>query len=117
MVAWKDSEKVRGGKYDPKRKKSAKKGPKDKGDRKIDNDIQEAIQDGLDELDLYEDEEDEPDGIPDEGETKDLSAKTPFFIGRTHFCTTNLRISYFFGKETYALCSSGNQDYHNIVHF
>jgi len=24
-----------------------------------------------------------------------------FFIGRTHFCTTNLRIWYFFGQETY----------------
>ena len=45
MIAWKDSEKVRGGKYDPKRtKKNAKNGPKDKGDRKMANDIQEAIQ-------------------------------------------------------------------------
>jgi len=27
--------------------------------------------------------------------------KTPFFIGHTHFCTTNLRIWSFFGQETY----------------
>ena len=26
---------------------------------------------------------------------------TPFFIGRTHFCTTNLRVWYFFGQESY----------------
>jgi len=29
---------------------------------------------------------------------------TPFFIGRTHFCTTNLRISQFFGHETFVHC-------------
>jgi len=29
------------------------------------------------------------------------SIKTPFFIERTHFCTTNLGIWYFFGPETY----------------
>ena len=27
--------------------------------------------------------------------------KTPFFIGRTHFCTTNLGIWYVFGQEAY----------------
>ena len=45
MAAWKDSEKVRGGKFDPNRKKGeSRAGPKDKGDRKMGNDIAEAIQ-------------------------------------------------------------------------
>ena len=48
-----------------------------------------------------------------------LSVKTPFFIGHTHFCTTNLRIWQLFGHETYIklLCSPGNQDYQKIIHF
>ena len=40
---------------------------------------------------------------------------TPFFIGRTHFCATNLRIWYFFGQE-YLLCSPGNQHYQKILY-
>ena len=80
MVAWKDSEKVRGGKYDPKRKRDKAKGPKDKGDRKLDNDIQDAIQDGLDEFDVYdeEDPEVEVEEVADDPESKDLSAKEEF---------------------------------------
>ena len=53
MIAWKDSEKVRGGKFDPKKSKNSKKGAKEglRGERKLDHDIQEEIQEGLNELD------------------------------------------------------------------
>ena len=43
---------------------------------------------------------------------------TPFFIGRTHFCTTNLGIWYLFGNTNlYSLCSPGNQHYQKIICF
>ena len=33
---------------------------------------------------------------------KEANFLTPFFIGRAHFCTTNLGIWSFFGQETYS---------------
>jgi len=38
--------------------------------------------------------------------------RTPFFIGRTHFCTTNFGIL----MET-SFCSAGNQHYQKIIYF
>mgnify|MGYP000402043990 CR=1 FL=1 len=43
---------------------------------------------------------------------------TPFFIGRTHFCSTKLRIRVIFRSgNLYSLCSPGNQDYQKIIYF
>ena len=42
--------------------------------------------------------------------------KTPF-LGRTHFCTTNLGIWYFFGQAIlYSLRSPGNQHYQTVIY-
>jgi len=43
--------------------------------------------------------------------------KTPFFIGRAHFCTTNLRMVIFRSGSLYSLCSPGNHDYQKIIKF
>ena len=69
-------------------------------------------------LRLHDDSGDGPENAPIRNTRRTpRERKTPFFIGRTQFCTTNLGIWQFFGHETYIQFVAHYQDFFYFFHF